>query len=308
MEGILHRQVSIRPLDFLVIGAPKSGTTSLFQYIRHHPQIFIPPQKELPFFCNDELFSQGWDHFSEEYFADASDQSLIGKVTPQYMKFPQTVAERLYRTMPSVKLMALLRNPIDRAFSHYRMAYRRGWKQQSSISFEETITRETDPTFEWDPAGCLGLGCYARILQIYLNSFPKEQLLILFAEDLQDKPQKMLNEILLFLDLERGFLPGNLNKKYHVGGNKQRFPYLKPAIRKIAPVWWLWKKMPKPQKETFKKWWNMEANVDTEPAPQLPEETRRRLAEYYASDVRNLEAIIGRNVPWLDFQNASNLS
>ena len=101
-------------LDFVVIGASKSGTTSLFHYLGEHPSIWLPPSKDAPFFSADEWFEKGWGWMLEDTFRGAPIDQLWGTVTPRYME-DDRVPERMVGLMPHLKLVALLRNPIDRA-------------------------------------------------------------------------------------------------------------------------------------------------------------------------------------------------
>jgi hypothetical protein len=78
----------VKPRDFIIIGAQKAGTTSLFEYLRMHPGIYMPSEKEIPFFCDDPLYARGWDTFAWRYYASAPGGSLWGKVTPNYLVDP----------------------------------------------------------------------------------------------------------------------------------------------------------------------------------------------------------------------------
>jgi hypothetical protein len=298
-----------RPLDFLVIGAHKAGTTSLFQYLYHHPEIFLPAQKELPFFTNDGLFEQGWDRFAREYF-DLQSTKLLGKITPQYMKEPWISAPRIQMLMPEVKLIAILRNPIDRAYSHYRMAVQRGWKSQSAKPFRDVVFESIKISGEalnrWKPTNCVALGLYGKIMNCFMEFFPSERMLVLFSDDLERRPQSVLDSILSFLGLPQDYSPQNIDKKYHVGGNRQRFPFLRTWVRKMKPLHRIWLSIPKPKRQAFKMWWHAEANVVSERTTPLEMDLRKMLAEFYEPDVRQLERIIGRSVPWNDFHPEIN--
>src|SRR6266487_1947701 len=112
-------------LDFIIIGAQKAGTTSLYHYLREHPGIYMPPEKEAPFFTSKGSFLRDWEQFAADYFGAASVEQRWGKATPAYMADPR-VAARIHSLMPRVLLIALLRNPVERAYSHYMMSVRRG--------------------------------------------------------------------------------------------------------------------------------------------------------------------------------------
>jgi hypothetical protein len=286
--------MSAKLLDFIVIGVHKSGTTALFQYLRHHPKIYIPPEKEVGFFSNEEWFARGWERFVREFFARAPNDVLWGKITPQYMAYPQ-IPERISRKMPDVKLIALLRNPVDRALSHYRMAVRIGGERRP---FREVISDQLEKT---DSVTLLSLGEYARILRLYLRHFPPEQLLVLFTEELEKRPQVVLDSILNHIGLEPGFSPSNLGEPYHKGGTRQRFPWLIPVARRTLPLWWIWKALPENRKRVIRFWFQTQVNTVPESPPPLETDLRCKLVGFYREDVLDLENLIGKNVPWEEF-------
>ncbi|MGH9436648.1 MAG: sulfotransferase family protein, partial [Terriglobia bacterium] len=115
--------MAARRLNFFVIGAMKAGTTSLHYYLKEHPGLFLPIEKEIPFFAMDELYERGMDWYLDEFFSKAGTGQLLGTVSPPYM-LNSKAAERIYRALPDVKLIALLRDPIDRAKSQYKMLVR----------------------------------------------------------------------------------------------------------------------------------------------------------------------------------------
>ena len=121
----------LKPLDFMIIGAQKSATTALHAYLTEHPRIAMPLAKEAPFFDRGDYGKAAWKAFSEEHFAICGDR-LRGKASPQYMADPR-VPGRIAALMPHTKLIAILRDPVDRAYSHYQMARRREtWKRPKS--------------------------------------------------------------------------------------------------------------------------------------------------------------------------------
>jgi hypothetical protein len=292
--------VKVKPLDFLVIGTPKSGTTSLFHYLKQHPKIYLPPQKELPFFNNEQLYAKGWDQFALNYFSRASIDTLWGKITPQYMAYYQ-VPPRLFELMPRVRLVALLRNPIDRAFSHYRMALR---ENTYTGTFEEMISNQIKSS-SINPL--LTHGEYGENLDRFLSYFPQESLLIIFTTDLAQRPQSVLDAILLHLGLKPEFYPKNLGQHYHKGGTRQRWPWLIPLARKTILVWWLFQRLPETCKQVVKLRLYT-TNIVPTPPPPLDPGLRRKLVKYYRSDVRKLEALIGRKTPWAEFHEESLMS
>lgn len=294
----LRRPMKAKPLDFLVIGAHKAATTALFHYLRHHPQLFLPPEKEVGFFSNDYWWQRGWDAFADEFFGQAPVKVLWGKVTLQYMAYPQVPA-RIRAVMPEVKLVAMLRNPVDRAYSHYRMAVR---TQAEKRSFDDAVMAlQQSPD---DPTNYLALGQYGRILSGYVKQFPPTQLLTFFTEDLEKRPELVLDAIAHYLGVDAGFTPSNLGKRYHLGGTRQRFSWLVPTAKQIYPVWWLWKQLPERRRRIIRFWFQTEAATTSAQPNPLDSGQRRQLVEYYRSDVQQLEALLGRAVPGEEFHGA----
>lgn len=121
----------INKVDFLVIGAQKSGTTSIFNYLSSHPSIFMPQCKEVCFFTRD--FERGVDWYFSNYFPSAPASSIKGEASPHYMYF-KNVPERIASLFPDIKLIAVLRNPITRAYSHYQMTVRRNLEKRSFLA------------------------------------------------------------------------------------------------------------------------------------------------------------------------------
>src|SRR3989338_6091999 len=189
--------------DFIIIGVGRGGTTSLFHYLGQHKCIRKSAYDEIGFF--DDNFHLGLNWYRSMFptkFTKQSIEKKYGKfmtyeVTPVYIYNP-TVANRILSLLPTIKLIALLRNPVDRAYSNYQLAIRSGKEKRS---FEEVI--EFDMKFiEKNKGGLkddnyfhsivarspLARGFYAEQLQIWVNLFPKMQLLVISTEDLDSRP------------------------------------------------------------------------------------------------------------------------
>lgn len=320
-------------LDFLVIGAPKAGTTSLHHYLRTHPQIYLPPEKEAPFFSHDREFRQGWDWYLRSTFDDAPPERLWGKVTPWYMagspkreegvsgrpapgeKLERVIPDRIRSVLPDVKLIAILRDPVERCISNYRMLVKHGETQRS---FDETTaellkpetlaaTRVQDiPTNRY-----VVRGEYGRILKGYFDVFPREQILVLFSADLEREPQQVVRQVLEHIGADANFVPPNLGQRYHRGGRRLRFPWLHPGklenrLYENERVRNLWYRVPERSRERIYKrfrrfrfrvlHWNSvpEDEVEFPIDPGTIEALRR----HYEEDGRLLRELIGRELPW----------
>lgn len=214
---------------FFIIGAPKGGTTALWQYLRVHPEISMPIDKEAPYFASDEMQRKGWDWYLKEFFIGKEQAHVYGTASPQYMSFPYS-ARNIYNMFPEAKIIVLLRDPIERAISHYKMMKRRGNEVRSfdsaisdQLKTEKLITNREyifDQVNENDEINTyIAHGEYARILQSYVQIFPLENILFLTDKELLEDRLATYRKILKFIKVDVNFIPGNLKKEYHKGGN-----------------------------------------------------------------------------------------
>lgn len=207
--------------NFLVIGAAKAGTTSLHAYLRQHPDVFMPERKALRFFSfegTDARFktpsregllseiavTQIGDY--EAHFADAGSARAIGEATPLYLSVPGTVA-RIHRRLPEVRLIAILRNPVDGAYSAYLHQRRDG--AESCTTFAEALAAEEARVADgwWHGYRYRYLGLYARHLAEYDALFDRAQIRIHLYEDLQQRPRDVIADLFGFLGVDAGFEP-----------------------------------------------------------------------------------------------------
>ncbi|MEC4807119.1 MAG: sulfotransferase domain-containing protein [Jaaginema sp. PMC 1079.18] len=195
-------------VDFLIIGIGKGGTSAVYQYLSQHPKILCPFQKELHFF--NQKFELGIDWYLAQFpQLPQGSKYLTGEATPWYLA-SHGVAEKVYQAFPHIKLIALLRNPVTRAVSHYYMARKLGLEKRSlevALNSELAILSQTSSFDEitaqyWSTErGYLWLGLYIHFIQKWLKLFPSEQLLILRSEDLYRHTDTTLQQIYHFLDI-----------------------------------------------------------------------------------------------------------
>lgn len=183
--------------DFLVIGAEKAGTTWLYEILRQHPDVFMPDAKELHFFNKYDSNLIERDNFSrlglewyEAFFAHAQPSKIIGEATPMYL-CDTDACQRIRATVPDVRLLISLRNPIDRAFSHYQMARSKG---------HVTVPLETLERSNY--AFVLERGLYAEQIDRWLDHFPKKQIHIVIFEDMMAHPYEALAGIARHIGIE----------------------------------------------------------------------------------------------------------
>jgi hypothetical protein len=197
----------LRPLpDFLILGAQKAGTTALYAYLRWHPQITGPSFKEVSFFDRHYAHGEQW----YRAHMPARRRSLVGEASPSYLFHP-LAPQRVASMLPDARLIALLRNPVDRAFSHYQHEVALG---REPLSFEDAIDREEermrgevdrmlrDPSYfshAWWNYTYVARGRYAEQLERWFARFPRERLLVLFTEELAADTAGTYRRVLDFL-------------------------------------------------------------------------------------------------------------
>jgi len=284
--------------NFFVVGAQKSGTTSLHYYLVEHPDIYLPAQKETKFFVDDKRYAKGIQHYEAEYFSGCHGEKAVGEVDPDYMYFA-TGAERIARHIPDPKFIFIFRNPVDRAFSGYVMAYRRGLELNS---FEEAIRIETqriakghEENFHYS---YVRRGFYFSQVSRFLERWDESRMHVLLAEDLINNTAETVRGCFEFLGVDPDFVPRQIGKKFHEATVPKnlaltvlfRNENAYPGLRRIAR-WCL------PSLE----WRNrLRARLiawNSKPSDlKLREDTRRHLAEIFRPENEKLSELIGRDL------------
>ena len=273
--------MSARLPNFCIIGAQKSGTTSLAYYLRAHPDVFLAPGKEVHYFS---LHYHKGTEWYKAHFAKATTQRALGEATPTYMAFEEA-PERMAAAVPEARLIAILRNPVDRAYSHYwhnRSRYR------ESLAFVDALAAEPKRKASNDPVerkyrnhSYLERGRYLEQLQRFCQYYPREALLVLLFEDLRDAPLKTFQKVCRFLDIADTVAPGNLGVVFNRGGSLwQR----SSRFRKLA--WYL----PMLQKP-------INGGKEENPSyPPIDPALRAELQRQFVEDNAALAAWLGRNL------------
>ena len=263
---LLSSPLRMKP-DFLILGAMKCGTTSLYTYLIEHPSIKRAFQKEIHYF--DALHARGslwYRSFFPSILEKALSEKVLrrplltGEATPSYL-YHSHVAPRVAKDLPHARFFALLRNPVDRAYSFYNHNRRVGIE---TLPFEEAIDREPE-RMELEPEQArrskdgfgfyrnnfsyLARGMYADQLAAWREHIPEERLLVFTTEDLNDRPERVLRQALEFLGL----------------------PYVAPP--------------------EFRR-------MNAAPYPAMEAATRRRLEEMMRPHNQRLYELLGRNLGW----------
>jgi hypothetical protein len=328
-------------IGFLVIGAAKAGTTSLFEYMRLHPQLHMPPEKEVYFFNIDRNFARGLDWYRETVTRDAPAGAVCGEATAEYLSgipyvegaedrdrapadaaaadlrtIEETIPRRIAQALPDVRLICVLRDPVERAHSHHRMMALGG---VDSRSFETAVEELMEPealarsrVARTRLNGYVVNGEYARLLGGYLRVFPREQLKAIFSDDLQERPAETLADLFDFIGVDPEFVPDNVGTRYREAAVRQRIPGLNLvtfqtglARRDVARK--LWRALPDRPRNAIDRAYNVvnyrvemwnalrgEASDD-----DIPPAVRERLESHYRADSEALAELLGREAPWL---------
>jgi len=214
---------------FIVIGAMKAGTTSLYHYLREHPQIFMPKAQELDFFAVETTWRRGIDWYAEQFAGAGGDEIARGEASTAYSKYPHypNVPERIARAIPACQLIYVVRNPVDRIVSHYRHRVAVGAERDPL----ERAVRE-NPIY-------LDYSRYALQIDRYLNVFPQEQLLVVESERLRVDRAATMQRIYGFLGVRTDVLPQSLDNEFYRTEGRRTYPpvvwTIRRAVRRSVP-------------------------------------------------------------------------
>ena len=216
--------MSKKSLDFIVVGAQKGGTTSLAEYMGKSAEIFVPKEKEIPYFLDSDFLQRGWDWYLKTFFKNADPAKLWGTSTPQYMMNP-AVFKSIKEKLPNVKIIVILRDPIARLISHFDMMLRLGVEQRSLVEvIDQELADIESARCRPYPEECgkyIVSGEYGRILTEVFIHFDQANVHVLFFDDLIMNAQLELDEIAAFLNIKRVQL-GRSKVIRMRGGSKKR--------------------------------------------------------------------------------------
>lgn len=262
--------------NFLIIGAPRSGTTWMARNLRQHPDIYMPRKKELHFF--DAHYEKGIEYY-EAFFEARDQESAVGEATPAYLHGLYTdydVPMLIRKHLSSAKLIACLRNPVDRAYSRYCNAKAK-FPAYADSSFEDMLESVPELIEE---------GFYYDQIMRYYDRFPSDQILLLLFDDLKSNPTGFLRGIFLYLRVDPDFVSPLTEVRASASSSKRRmgrFRTLSYLHRGLIRI------------EAFKtasvvaKWNRIEV-------PPMKSDTRRQLVEVYRNQNLKLQDLMGRDL------------
>lgn len=289
--------------NFLIIGAMKSGTTALYYYLEQHPQIFMSPVKEPNFFCYEERENSDSKAITrieayQNLFKNVSDEKAIGEASHCYLYNPKAVA-RIQNYLPDAKFIAILRNPVDRAYSHFLHTVRDG--TEPLTDFAQALREEKTGVHQnRDCLDYVGRGRYYEQLKRYFDAFGREQVKVYLYEDLSNTPVDTLQDAFRFLGVDDSFVP-DVSLRRNVSGFS-KYKTLDEFLRRPSPV-----------KDALKMYlparlrWPLSKAFDylktrnlSEPAA-MQSEVRRQLVGVYREDILKVQELLQRDLAsWLE--------
>ncbi len=268
--------LKLSDIDFLIIGAGKSATTWLQTQLQSDPEVYMP-DPELHYFSRHYERGEEW-YLSQ--FCDSGAAKTVGEKSNSYLDHHEGAA-RIHRDLPQVKLIAQLRNPVERAYSHYCMMYNRG-------EVGPDIETHLDPR-KGEMRRLWGIGNYASHLQKYIDLFGREKLLVLFFEGVAGNPEEQMSRVRQHLGLPPRELSTEPDRKVkdkrsrHVPHTmRERLAWMKPIVRPFRGA------------AAFEA---VRASIAREIRyPALSEDLRERLHDYFAPSIEELEEISGQSL------------
>lgn len=300
----------MKKLDFLIIGAAKAGTTSLYNNIKDHPEIAVPLAKEVPFFNHKQLYDKGLDWYLKQWFSSAPPDAKLGTVTPQYMynrdASVEETAKRIKKALPNVKIVAMLRHPISRAFSHHKSALRRDNIADFATSVNNILEKDPKNIDElregqWSSRELFIFGSeYYKNLEPFFKIFPRENILILFMDDFIADQKKVLKQFFEFIGVESSYTPDNLGKNYNKGGSKPLIPFLTPKyLHRFKLIRRIWRAVMPYKIRKFVEEKINHHNIKPDNAGLAKNsEVYQKLVDFYRNDVEALFKLLGRKSVW----------
>ncbi|HEX7065262.1 MAG TPA: sulfotransferase [Bacillales bacterium] len=295
--------------NFFIVGAAKSGTTSLFNYLKQHPEVFRPAVKEPKYFTSsltnfphngpgdqrvDSKVIKDFDDYLQ-IFENAEDEKAIGESSVDYLYYKES-ADLIHEAFPDAKIIIMLRNPVDRAFSAYLHLTR---DSRETLSFEEGLQKEAERKrqnyeFLWHYKS---VGMYYEQVRKYIEAFGSDRVRIYLFEDLQNDLDHLLRDVFTFLGVDPDIKPEDTkplnfsgipkSKRMEALMKPSRFQGLKKVIRTFLPKKFRSELLYKLRRSNLQK-------------IEMQKQTRKELIEVFRSDVNQLEQLIDRDLSsWL---------
>lgn len=254
--------------DFIVIGARRSGTTSLFRWLADNPSIGVPGSKELHYFDTDRFGDHDW--YAGQFRLP---EPVVGEATPRYL-VTSAAPTRIAALVPRVRLIAALRHPVDRAVSTYWMEFERGREHRP---LQQALSEDLDATDH----GYLWESRYVEHLARFRRHFPAEQLLVLYTDELECQPRRAYERACEFLAVAPDPVPASVGER----ANGYRTIH-SLRVRSLA------RRLPSVAARAVGR---LNSRTATYPVPS--DDLRARLVDHFAIPNRQLQELVGSPVP-----------
>ena len=285
--------------NFICIGAQKAGTTTLADILSQHSNICIPPIKETKYFLFDEEYNKGEAHYNS-FFSNWKGQIAVGEFDPDYLLFPFT-AQRIHDSLGSeVKIIVVIRNPADRAYSHYLMTKKKGLEDNNFDDALEAEPQRKSTIKIQKIFAYIERGLYGKQIKEYLKVFePENFLFILFEEDLLLNRMNTIKKVQQFLGVPVEELKTNIHSN-EAGEAKnetlrdlvRRPNFVKQVLKTILPS--------KETRKNIRKFF-ISKNLQKVTIAKLDDEKRKKIInKYFIEDIKLTEHLIKRDLSiWL---------
>ncbi len=267
-----------REPDFIIIGAMKCATSTLHEQLALQPGLFMSRPKEPNFFSDDDVYAKGWDWY-RALFQGAEEQALCGESSTHYTKRPTYLrtVDRMSRLLPRLKLIYIMRDPIDRLVSQYLHEYIRG---NINVSIDEAIEQHPE---------LIAYSLYSMQMEPYREAFGPENVLPVFFEHLVSQPQRTLERICRFIGYEGQPRWDFSMKAQNVTCEQMRKSTLRETIVNVRLLSMVRRRLvPRRWNERFKVLWRMKSE-----RPKLMPETVQRLRAAFDDDLTQLGTWLG---------------
>jgi len=283
--------------NFIIIGAKKAGTTSLYNYCNEHPEIFMSQMKELRYFGFDNTNPEHRKKVPKLYpittldeykaqFNKVTNEKAIGEASPSYLQ-NSFAAPNIKKHIPNALLIVSLRNPVDRAYSDYQMNVRHGIET-------EDIKSAFNASKNWVKAGL-----YYDQLKKYYDLFGPEKIKVILFDDLTKNSLDVMKGVFGFLQVDTDFNP-DVSVKHNPGGGEQKSRFIKYAYSKYKSSRKLRNLARAILPDSFRKSVSNLRTGNMKKTPPLSTSMRQIMLEHYDSDINNLQALIGKDLSnWL---------
>lgn len=287
-------------IDLMIVGAQKSGSTSLFRYLSEHPGIHTHPQSEMSFFMNDHEYGEGYDKTFSRYFTGFPSGNRVLLAKHAMAMYSEAAIKRIHSHNPEIHVAVVLRNPVARAYSAYWYARRNGW--EDARTFEDALDREEarlkEGWLKWRNCAYTLNGCYFEHIARLHDTFSKSRVHVFLSEDLHKDPLAVCVSMLEKFDLGEGFAP-DVGRRHNTAGMARSqgvasvFAWLMKDTNPVRAALRIF--IPSSVSHRLRKGF-LELNEKDFSPPPMNLETKRRLIAAFREHNDRLAAILDRNL------------